>query len=357
MPVRQGGNGKEARVAGRAGEVKNTCFAVLPGILVRTSFAQTKYRMKKVLFSVSLLLSAATLHAQSVYTYYFNGNFNEAGGIGPTLTPLCTGNFVQDTLVDYGNMNRQVYRFDQNCGVQFDDSLGNFIASGSYSIELYFKMDNLSVWKRVIDYKMRTTDYGCYVFNGQLNFYNVATSSGAPFAANEYSHYVITRNDTTKDVLLYGDGNNYITFNDPTGNAVYNANKKLRFFQDDLIIGGEASSGSVAILRIYNYALDSNAVQDVYDDLDGTLGLRSATKNQLQADVYPNPVSDALNIALPGNGTYRYSLVSFTGTVLQTGNVANSANKIDVSQLPAGMYLLKLMDKDGMTGTMKFTKQ
>ncbi|MBL7717662.1 MAG: T9SS type A sorting domain-containing protein [Flavipsychrobacter sp.] len=313
--------------------------------------------MKKLLLTASLFLSLGTLQAQNVYTYYFDGDFKEAGGVGPDLTPVCTGSFVGDTLVDYGNLNRQVYRFDQNCGFEYDDSMHNFIATGSYTIELYFKMDNLASWKRVIDYKLRTTDRGCYVFNGQLNFYNIASSAGAPFTANEYSHYVITRNDTTKDVLLYGDGNNYIQFNDAGGDAVYSANKKLRFFQDDLVVANEASSGSIAILRIYNYAMDSTMVSDVYDDLSGTLAVNNTVKGELAAEAYPNPVSDVLRIALPDNEAYQYSVLSFTGSVVKSGTISNASNGIDVQNMPAGMYVLKLASKEGISGNLKFVKQ
>ena len=327
------------------------CEAVLLGRPL-----QKLNNMKKFLFAAFLLFASATINAQNVYTYYFNGNFNEAGGVGPNLTALCTGSFVLDTLVDYGNLNRQVYRFDQHCGIEFNDSINNFISSGTYTIELYFKMDNLASWKRVIDFKMRSTDKGCYVFNGQLNFYNIASSAGAPFTASEYSHYVITRNDTTKDVMLYGDGNNYILFNDAAGDALYGVNKKLHFFQDDLAVPLEASSGSVAILRIYNYALDSNAVDDVYTDLSGTLAVNNKQENDLNTLVYPNPVADELNITLPANDIYTYSIMSFTGSVIKSGNISNASNKIDVSILPAGMYVLKVVGKDGVSGTMKFAK-
>lgn len=313
--------------------------------------------MKRLLLSAMLLLGVTAVKAQNVYTYYFNGNFHEASGVGPDLTPICTGSFVQDTLTDFGGMYREVYKFDQNCGFQFDDSLGGFISGKTYTIELYFKMDNLSSWKRVIDYKMRSTDYGCYVFNGQLNFYSFAYGSGAPFSANEYSHYVITRNDTTKDVMIYGDGDDYITYNDVSEHAVYNANMKLRFFQDDLSVPNEASSGSIGILRIYNYALDSNTVEDNYTDLSGTLGIKKTHASNVAASAYPNPVSDVLSIKLPTDDTYQYRIVSFTGSVIKTGSLNNGSNTIDVQQLPAGMYMIRLSGKDGLSGALKFSKQ
>ncbi len=45
----------------------------------------------------------------------------------------------------------------------------------------------------------------------------------------------------------------------------------LNFFHDDLIIQNEASAGAVAMVKLYNYTLDSNAIQNNFDDLAGNL--------------------------------------------------------------------------------------
>ena len=80
------------------------------------------------------------------------------------MIPLDTmGMYVLDTLNEIGNQIRIVYRFRKNAGVQFNNTLaGNFLGQ-SYSIELYFVFDDLSSWKRVIDWKNRTSDHGAYI--------------------------------------------------------------------------------------------------------------------------------------------------------------------------------------------------
>ena len=172
--------------------------------------------MKKLILLSSIMTGFcyASFAQNAAKTYYFKGNFQEENQSAPALVPICEGAFANSFLPDY-NLTREAYNFEENCGFYYDDSTANFISSGSYSIALYFKMNELNSWKRVIDFKSRTSDRGCYVYYGQLNFYNIVTSTGtAPFYADSFSHYVITRDATTKRVEMYGDGNKFISFID-----------------------------------------------------------------------------------------------------------------------------------------------
>lgn len=287
-----------------------------------------------------ILLIGVSLTAQQSYTYNFDGNFTESSGNGPTLQAICTGQFETETLPDY-NLSRQIYHFDENCGFTFDDS-GGFIASGNYTIELYFKMKDLSVWRRVTDFKDRTSDYGCYVFNGEMNFYNIVTSTTAPFRADSFAHYAITRNNTTKKVVLYGDGNVLIDFIDNNEDAVYDgSNKKLHFFQDDLVVGGEASEGSIAVLKISNYAKDSVAVKTSYNNLSGTLtGIKEAEVLQ-SINIYPNPANNFVSITnLPVNSIIRLTDVS--GKLIYTSKVADEQTVIGTENFGSGVYFIAI---------------
>lgn len=314
--------------------------------------------MKKLLFSY-LLLGAFVTSAQQTYTYQFNGNFNEASGNGPALTPICTGQFVSDSLLDY-NFYQQVYHFDNNCGLRFVD-VGDFLASGSHTIEVYFKMSNLSSWKRVIDFKNRTSDKGCYVYNGQLNFYNIVTSTGtAPFKANEYSHYVITRDAATKRVVMYGDGDKYVSFIDNNDDAVYEANKTINFFQDDLVIPNEAIDGSIAILKIHNYALDSIEVKDAFDNLSGALtSIPLDAIRTIPATLYPNPTTDKMVLSLPSTNpdVYSYKIINMVGKSVIIGNAHAGENTLSINHLAPGSYMLLLHDSKGNSYVQKVLKQ
>jgi len=300
---------------------------------------------------VILLLSGLSSTAQQTYTYNFGGNFSESSGNGPALTKICTGKFETENLPDY-SMNRQIYHFDENCGFSFNDA-GGFLASGSYTIELYFKLKDLSAWRRVIDFKDRGSDQGCYVFNGQMNFYNIVTSSTAPFHANAYSHYVITRNAATKKVVMYGNGNSYISFTDNGNDAIYNAsNKKLNFFQDDLSIGGEASEGSIAVLKISNYAKDTSAVKTSYNNLSGTLtGINKVSASAITAGIYPNPAGNFVTIAnLQGNSAVRIS--DITGKVVYSSVIKTEQTTINTSEFGNGIYILHISN-NGSFATRK----
>ncbi|RYD52987.1 MAG: T9SS type A sorting domain-containing protein [Sphingobacteriales bacterium] len=316
--------------------------------------------MKTLLLALCVLF-AATPGAQAqnmVHTYDFRGTFNEASNAGPALLPLGTGRFKTDTLTDYNGLQRTVYQFDLNSGFYLNDSLQQFLASGSYTIELYFKMNELTSWKRVIDFKNRTSDLGCYVLSGQLNFYNMATSQGAPFVVNEYSQYVISRNAANSRVQLYGDGSKYITFTDNGNNAIYNATKKrINFFQDDLIVPNEASAGSIAMLRIYNYELDSQSVKSNYNGLNQSLGVRPVFAGAGQVTLHPNPATASLQVTLPENRTTRLQICDLMGHVLYDQTVDQSKATCDISPLAAGNYFLLATDESGGRLTLRFTKQ
>lgn len=316
--------------------------------------------MKKTLLYFFLLLTTlgAVKAQNAVHVYNLRGDFNEATNAGPALIPIGPGRFVNDTLTDFNGMQRPVYQFDRNSGFYLNDSLQQFLASGSYTIELYFKMAELSSWKRVIDFKNRTSDRGCYVFSGQLNFYNIATSQGAPFAVNEYSQYVISRDAASKRVRLYGDGNKYITFTDNNNDAVYDSSaKRLNFFQDDLAVPNEASAGAIAMLRIYNYELDSQIIKTNYDGLNQSLTVAQVAAGATGVQIHPNPATDILHIRFPENGRKRLQILALTGQVLLDQTTTEAGMDYDVKSLIPGMYCLTITNESGHRSVSRFYKQ
>ena len=73
--------------------------------------------------------------------------------------------------------------------------------------------------------------------------------------------------------------------------------------------------------------------------------------------VYPNPVSGMLHIQLPDaeKGIARITVCDLLGKVmLQKENL--SQPELEVSALPAGMYLLQVRTSDGKMMTAKFVK-
>ncbi|NJL13695.1 MAG: OmpA family protein [Microscillaceae bacterium] len=195
--------------------------------------------------------------------YVFENNLQESNQSLPALTVLGTpGIFETEELPELG-IRKKVYVFEQNCGFSFNDAATR-IFKGSYSIELYFKFTDLQSWRRVIDFKNRKTDRGAYIFSGQLNFYNFINSDIAPIVANEYSHYILTRDAQTQILSIYADGEAKVSFVDNGQEALTDQDNVINFFFDDLAVQNEASAGAVAYLKIYDYVIDPAAAREFF---------------------------------------------------------------------------------------------
>jgi OmpA-OmpF porin, OOP family len=213
--------------------------------------------MKSVLY---FLFVSAFLHqlsfAQNTIGYLFENNLKANNAAFPDLVILGRqGSYTQEALPELDNMKKTAYQFDRNCGVQFDNAAANQFIKDSYTIEIYFRFDKLSSWKRVIDFKNRKTDWGCYIFNGKLNFYNLLVSEKAPVNENEYTHYVISRDGATNTVRIFADGVSKLEFNDTEKYTLLDEDQKLNFFFDDLKVTDEASAGAVVLIKLSNYVI------------------------------------------------------------------------------------------------------
>lgn len=71
--------------------------------------------------------------------------------------------------------------------------------------------------------------------------------------------------------------------------------------------------------------------------------------------IYPNPVSDAVNIT--GENLKRIEICNMTGQCISLHPTDDMDNRIDVSALRAGIYLLNIIDASGKRCVRKFVKK
>jgi len=276
--------------------------------------------MKKIftLTIFSFLLSVGFLnvvHAQQSYYYDFRNTLDEVSSQGPVLNVIGSGAFVNEGLIELSCISRPVYGFTQNSGIQFDNTAaGNFITE-SYSIEMYFQFLNNSGFKRVIDYSNQGSDSGLYVTASQLLFYDELTIPTTAFVANQYVHLVVTRDSTTQEINFYIDGIQEGSFIDNDNIAVLHSTNVLNFFQDDTISGGEARPGRIALLKLYNAAIDANAVAASFGALETTSQTLSFVADQSAACLSGN-VFNFTNTSLNAGGlTYSWEFGDGNGTI------------------------------------------
>lgn len=278
---------------------------------------------------------------------------SEINGLGPDLTVLGTdGIYEEDTLGEIGSAKKNVYRFEKNSGFQFNNATAGDFLGENYTIEIYFVFDELDSWKRVVDWKNRKTDYGAYVYYGELNFYPHVYSDEAPVVAGEYTYYVITRDAESNQLTIYTDARVEIELTDAPGDALLDSENILNFFHDDLVVANEASSGAVAILKLYNYMLDSATIQSKFDNLAGgilSIGERGKINTTFQA--YPNPASDQLSVDLSNFDSQEHVTLRLTNTMgsIVVEHEVNAGNqkrlRLNTSEIQTGIYVLTIESK------------
>jgi hypothetical protein len=81
------------------------------------------------------------------------------------------------------------------------------------------------------------------------------------------------------------------------------------------------------------------------------------SQNLLDVKAFPNPVSNTLYLSLDNGGAaYNVTVNDLTGKkVFELKNLSSVENKIDVSSLNKGIYLLTVKQGEA-TKTMKFVK-
>lgn len=97
---------------------------------------------------------------------------------------------------------------------------------------------------------------------------------------------------------------------------------------------------------------DVNLVMTVTGE-DAVMGTVELNSNSVS--VYPNPATDVVNIKMNNGETAQsISVANLTGQNVMTSKAANSIN---VSFLPAGVYVVKVVDSKGVTHMTKVVKK
>jgi OOP family OmpA-OmpF porin len=220
------------------------------------------------MYAILLIGLVNPAFSQNQWTYDFNNGLNPIESDGPALKPLGTpGKYVREKIPNSEDLFRTTYQFENNSGLQFDNRVAKGFLDKSFTVEVYFKLDTLGSWKRVLDFKNRKSDYGCYIYDGKLNFYDFAVGEKAPVRARQYVHYVYSRDFETKTIKMYINGQSKLEFKDPGTEGILDQDQVLNMFQDDLIAGRESSSGSVALIRVYDRVMTPVFIRRSYQTI------------------------------------------------------------------------------------------
>jgi hypothetical protein len=196
--------------------------------------------------------------------YRFQDTFSSSVGSAPPVGTQCfgcttaDGNFQTEVVA---GVTRRVWRFSQDAGIAMGPATPT-VSSTVYSMAVLFRFDTVSGFRRLFDMKSGYDDSGLYVRDGALTFDPRAVGTAAPIVANSYAHVVLTR-DSAKTVVGYVNGAEQFRFTDTAFEAAVTSTEDgepLGWFMDN---GDEASSGSVARIRLWNRALSASEVSNL----------------------------------------------------------------------------------------------
>ncbi|HOB25030.1 MAG TPA: T9SS type A sorting domain-containing protein [Kaistella sp.] len=277
---------------------------------------------------------------QTLAEYKFNNTFSNINGNYPFASTGGTS-FVTDR---HGNPTGALNI--NNTGTTA--IIGNLpYGATSRTVSVWVKLNTSNSFNFVYNYGTGTTANGAYLPDAiaVTNFGNSQNhSSITTIDLGVWYHYVFSYNGTTS--RIYKNGVLLSTLA-KTMNTVSNSD----IFRLGLSEGGASGyfNGAIDDLKIYNYVLSDSEVSNLYST--ETLGVNDIKTNVNKIQFYPNPVKDILNIKSDSEIS-KVEVFSLEGKKLKESN----QNKIDVSQLTSGVYIIKTTDNKGNIQTNKFIK-
>ena len=199
--------------------------------------------------AAALVLSALALAAQAAppapsHVYLLDGSYADQNG-GPSLAN------------DGGALDATGYSFAANQGLSLSNVLGT-----TYTIDFQSSFAVVTGFRKLVDFKDRSSDNGLYNLSTTLDFFPVVNGPTGAFAPNVLARVTITRDAATDAFVGYVNGLQQFTFTDSTALATFSSGTQIaRFFEDDFNTGqAEASAGRVEYIRLYSTALSATDV-------------------------------------------------------------------------------------------------
>ncbi len=249
--------------------------------------------------------------------------------------------------------------------VEVDRESGDITVTGASNIEVYLQFspkdgDAGTYAVTVMAMDLDENNTGIHVPSSATVKYRVNQVNRAPVFNDDVKPIFLTVGQTT-GVMSLAD-----MFTDPDGDEI----TCTYSVADDGVISVFASGNNVIITADkvgttkFSVTATDAAGLSTTKAIDVTVAEQSGINDIIidtQVGIWPNPVVDVLNVRLDLDAAdVEYSLFSISGTRVFTDTADASASQvktIDVSQLPAGTYLLRVLCPDGRHASRVIVKQ
>lgn len=216
-----------------------------------------------VLLAGSEGASAATLKA----SYQLQGDLVSEISGAPELTELGAGNRFEFDVIN--GVRRPVFAFQEGGGLSL--STAGLVDPSSHSVVMLFRLDEVSRYRRLLDFSGGASDNGLYNLFGRVALYHrgiAAISPGAVFG-NSFVQLTLTNaaasgNSVKTTVYVNGVAMAIAT----TSDGFDLGSGTLRFFTDNAtgVGANEESAGAIACVLVFDGTLTADEVREVAAD-------------------------------------------------------------------------------------------
>lgn len=282
-----------------------------------------------------------------IYNFEFNNNLQSQDG-SVTLNPPIAGSysFVSNGTIADGALQINDARSQTSLpNIPIGASSRSVhvklrFASGALAAENYVFNWGTAATGQAFAYHQTATTAKLLGWGGAGYDYATIPSSSANFG--QWYEYVFTYNGTAmsvyRDGVLLGSTN--VTLN--TSGDIFRigvSNSGIQKLQAD-----------IDYIRIYNQALNNAQVSLLYANPNlSNAEISIANKSFI---LYPNPAADAVSVSLETE-LKQIEIYSLQGQKVLTSSQA----EINISNLPSGLYLVKVEDVHGSVSTQKLIKK
>ncbi|MBS4041204.1 MAG: T9SS type A sorting domain-containing protein [Flavobacteriales bacterium] len=267
-------------------------------------------------------------------TYYpFNNSFNNQSGNEPFSEPAVT-QWVSDRN---GNANSAI-RFT-NVSSPSAANISNLpFGSLQRSVSFWFRTSavNSGIFRYGTNNSLAT--FGLYT-NSSGNFllqrFGNDHNFGGTCVANTWYHVVLTYKNGVARMYLNGT-----QLGSATSSVIINTGVS------NFLLGGNGAEMEFDDLRIFNYEINAAEANSLF--LNNTLSNQEFVTNQKKSTLYPNPSNNWIYVESE-TAIQQLELYNLNGQLIKKSN----HKQVLVSDLPKGIYLLRIIDQNNYIQTEK----
>lgn len=306
--------------------------------------------MKTLLFSLTIFLGISMANAQQTIQDYSSRWRLENDGTDDKA--------VQDGISVSGQAFTATEKMEGEYSAFFD-GVDDYIQVDNN--EAYNEMESLtfSFWLKPLAFTTTTAmtfiagKEQCFriLMNKKPKFFWIVATEDVPWYSKgpigsttivEASKwYFITASYDGDSINLYVDGKLESHMSDITGPTVITGHN-ITFGG---LPGDESATwfnGFLDDVRLYNFALDTTQVKELYNSYFGSTGIKPESENAAFR-VFPNPANHSLNMEFDNNHIgAELEVFSITGQLVDKILITGIQMKKDISQYQTGFYFLKI---------------